>query len=121
LSVLLRCTEPQEEFGDNKGVIRGRTPKNDRQKENEDTKGVLRGAIPKKAIHAKAQDYSFCILKLFLSVLRCTPLITLVVSSNSPCLSFFGVRTLITPFVSSNFACMAFFGPYTEEGHTRRV
>jgi hypothetical protein len=32
-----------EEFEDRKGVIRGRTPKNDRHKENEDTKGVLRG------------------------------------------------------------------------------
>ena len=33
-----------EVFEDRKGVIRGRTPKNDRQKEKEDTKGVLKGA-----------------------------------------------------------------------------
>ena len=37
-----------EELEDTKGVIRGRTPKNDRQKENDDRKGVIRGRTPKK-------------------------------------------------------------------------
>jgi hypothetical protein len=48
--------DTHEELEDRKGVIRGRTPKNDRQKENEDTKGVLRVAIPKKDIHAEFED-----------------------------------------------------------------
>ena len=37
-----------EELEDTKGVIRGRTPKNDRQKENEDTKGLLRAQYRKR-------------------------------------------------------------------------
>ena len=45
-----------EELEDRKGVIRGRTSKNDRQKENEDTKGVLRGPMQKKDIHAEFEE-----------------------------------------------------------------
>jgi hypothetical protein len=55
-------------------------------------------------------DYSFCIFKLFVYIfLRCTTLITSFASSNSSCMSFFGVRPLITPFVSSNSLCMSFY------------
>jgi hypothetical protein len=54
-------------------------------------------------LRCAAPDYSFCIFKLFLFPhLRYTAHDYSCVSSNSSCMSSFGVWPLITPCVSSN-------------------
>jgi hypothetical protein len=82
--------DTHEELEDRKGVIRGRTPKNDRQKENEDTKGVLRGRTPKKDIQEELEDTPV--------VIRQKEFNTHCVSSSSSCVSCFGVGPKITLF-----------------------
>jgi hypothetical protein len=45
-----------EEFEDIKGVIRGRTPKNDIHEELKDTKEVISGRTPKKDTQEEFED-----------------------------------------------------------------